>query len=387
VTTRRTMLKAAAAAPVALTTAATAAAPAEAAPPTSTTRSRVPGPATLQAALDGMAPGVASGALAEVRHGSWMWRGASGVAELGTSRPVRATGRFRAASVTKSFVATVVLQLVGERRLALTDPVDRFLPGALANGNRITVHQLLQHTSGVPNYDNRLLELYPTVSDLVGLRYRTWRPSQLLALAAQQTPEFAPGTSWAYSNTNYILLGLIVQQVTGRSYAAEVRHRILRPLDLHDTELPDTNPSIRGPHSHGYLPLERDGAIVPIDVTVFNHTLAWAAGEMVSTTHDLNRFYRALHTGRLLQPAQLAQMRTTAYPDINYGLGLEQLTLPSGQTLWGHGGGTLGYQTLALSSADGRRQLSLSFNPWGDADPGPPLQELLFAAFSEPLPG
>jgi D-alanyl-D-alanine carboxypeptidase len=377
------MLRSGAAAAVAVVTGA-ATTPAVAAPPTSGKRSRVPDAAALQAALDAMADGAASGVMAEVRDPDWVWRGASGVAKLGTSRPVPVNGRFRVGSVTKSFVATVLLQLVGERRLALADPVDRWLPGVLPDGDQITVRHLLQHTSGVFNYTDRLSELYPTVPDLVASRYRTWRPNELLALTTGQPPLFEPGTSWSYSNTNYILLGLIVRRVTGNDYATEVRRRILLPLGLHDTEVPGTNPFIAGPHSHGYLPLERDGSLIPVDITVLNPSVAWAAGEMLSTTNDLNRFYGALNGGRLLRPALLAQMRTS-FLSADYGLGLQTLTLPGGITLWGHTGGIFGYLTVAMSTADGRRQLTASVNPWGSGDLNGPLVDLLLAAFAEPV--
>jgi D-alanyl-D-alanine carboxypeptidase len=376
--TRRTMLKSGAAAAVALTAGTAAATPAAASP-----AAKPPNAAALQAALDAMAAGAASGVLAEVRDRRWVWRGTAGVAELGTSRPVPPHGRFRVGSVTKSFVATVVLQLVGERRLALTDTVERWLPGVVPGGDRITLHHLLQHTSGVYNYTDRLGELYPTVADIVGVRYRKWTPGELLGLAAGQPPLFEPGTSWSYSNTNYVLLGLVVQRVTGRRYAAEVERRILRPLRMRDTEVPGTSPFLTGPHSHGYLPLESDGGYVPVDITVFNPSIAWAAGEVVSTAADLNRFYGALNGGRLVGPSLLAQMRTS-YPDADYGLGLQSLALPCGGTLWGHTGGIFGYLTLAFSTSDGGRQLALSINPWGEGDLDGPLIDLVLAAFCDP---
>ncbi|MEJ3750718.1 serine hydrolase domain-containing protein [Actinomycetes bacterium KLBMP 9797] len=379
-TTRRTMLRSGAAAAVTLAAGAATAAPAAAGPPV-----RGPDAAALQAALDALAAGAASGVLVEVRDPAWTWRGTSGVAELGTTRPVPPRGRFRVGSVTKSFLATVVLQLVAERRLALTDPVERWLPGVVPGGDRITLRHLLQHTSGIYNYTDRLPELYPTVPDIVDARFRSWTPQEILALIAGQPPLFAPGTSWSYSNTNYILLGLVVRRVTGRGWASEVRRRILDPLRLRDTETPGTNPYIRGPHSHGYLPLERDGGLVPVDITVFNPSIAGPAGEMLSTAADLNRFYGALNSGQLVRPGLLAQMRTS-YPDANYGLGLETIALPGGVTLWGHTGGIFGYATLAMSTLDGRRQLTLSANPWGDGDGQGPLSDLLLAAFADLSP-
>jgi D-alanyl-D-alanine carboxypeptidase len=378
-TTRRTMLKSGAAAAIALTAGAATAAPAGAAPP-STDTGTVPDTVAFQSALDRMAAGAASGVLAEVRDRSWVWRGSSGVAELGTTRPVAPHGRFRVGSVTKSFVATVVLQLVGERRLALSDPIARWLPGVVPAGDRITVHHLLQHTSGIFNYTDLLAEIYPSLADLLRQRYRTWSPRELLALAVGRPLLFEPGSAHSYSNTNYILLGLLVKRVTGHDHAAEIQRRILRPLRLGDTQVPGSNPHIAGPHSHGYLADVRDGVVVPVDITVFNPSVAGAAGEMLSTAADLNRFYGALNGGRLVRPALLAQMRTS-FPDAEYGLGLQSFTPPGGDTVWGHTGGIFGYGTFAFATVDGRRQLAVSINPWGDGDLEGPLTDLMVAVF------
>ncbi|GIJ48787.1 serine hydrolase [Virgisporangium aliadipatigenens] len=371
------MLRAGAAATVAVAAATNAATPAVAAPATP------PEGAAFQSALDRLAGTVASGVLAEVRDPRWVWRGSSGVRELGTSKPVVPTGRFRVGSVTKSFVATVVLQLAAERRLGLDDPLRRWLPGGLPGGDRVTLRHLLQHTSGIFNYTDVLEELYPAVADLVRIRYRTWSPREILGLIAGRPSLFDPGTSWSYSNTNYILLGLVVERVTGRTYADEIRRRILQPLRLRDAELPGADPHIRGPHSHGYLPDVRDGAVVPVDITDFNPSIAGAAGAMLSGAGDLNRFYGALNAGRLVHEPLLTEMRTS-FPDAGYGLGLQTETLPNGVTLWGHTGGIFGYVTYSFSTADGRRQLSLSANPWGDGDPGSALLDLLTAAFPAP---
>jgi D-alanyl-D-alanine carboxypeptidase len=345
-----------------------------------------PDAATLQKALDAIAATAASGVLAEARDARWAWQGSSGVAELGATRPVPATGRFRAGSVTKSFVATVVLQLVGERRIALDDPVERWLPGMIPAGDRITVHHLLQHTSGIVNYTNtwEFRTLYGTVDGIVSLRNRTWTPAELLAFTDGQPLLFEPGTSWTYSNTNYILLALIVQKATSRPYATEVERRILRPLGLHDTELPGTNANLTGAHPHGYLPREHDGALEPVDITVLNPTVAGASGELITTTTDLNRFYHALLTGRLLRPAQLTQMRT-AWPtgrSYDYGLGLQTKQLANGTQLWGHEGDIFGYQTSCWTTEDGSRQLTVAATPWGTGDLDELFDNLVATAFT-----
>lgn len=341
-----------------------------------------PDRAALQEAVNRVGANGTSGTLTEVHDRDWTWRGTAGVAELGTSRPVPPRGRFRIGSVTKSFVATVALQLVAEHRLGLDDPIERHLPGLVPDGARITVRHLLQHTSGLYDYTDRLLG-GATVPDLVRMRYRTWSPRELLTYALGEPPLFEPGSEWSYSNTNYIIVGLLIERITGRPYGAEVTRRIIRPLGLHQTEVPGSDPDISGPHAHGYLPLRGDGGIVPVDITRYNPSVAWAAGEMLSSAADLNRFYGALVSGRLLPPPLLAQMQTTASTE-SYGLGLLSVTLRSGTTLWGHTGGIFGYETVALTAADGRRQIALSVNPWGPSEPDDSLFHLLDVAFGEP---
>ena len=333
---------------------------------------------TLQAVLDDIAATAASGVLAEVRSAGRVWRGAGGVAELRSSGAVPVDARFRAGSITKSFVATVVLQLVGEGRIALDDPSGKWLP----DGDRITVRQLLQHTSGLADYgeSDGFRRLYGTTEAVVGMRHRTWSPPELLAFVAGRPALFEPGSCWAYSSTNYLLLGLLIERVTGNSYAAEVERRILRPLDLRDTGLPGADPGMAGPHLHGYL---RGKTGEPIDVTVFDHSFAGPAGEIVSSTSDLNRFYGALVNGRLLAPAQLAEMRSAraAGPGFDYGLGVAKRQLPDGTTLWGHNGGTFGFEAFSWTTGDGDRQATVAVAPRGDGDLGARVESFLAAAF------
>ncbi|MBB2940667.1 D-alanyl-D-alanine carboxypeptidase [Actinoplanes lutulentus] len=338
--------------------------------------------AALQAALDQIVGTGATAALARVDSPSGSWRGASGVARLGhPARPVPG-GRFRIGSITKTFVATVILQLVGEDRLRLDDTLERWLPGAVPGGARITIRHLLQHTSGLFNYTEAL---FGSVEDVLDARYRTFRPEELVALAAERPPLFEPGTSWSYSNTNYILLGLIVRRVTGRPYAKEVERRILRPLRLTGTEVPGTDTTIDGPHAHGYEPIEQNGEIVPLDFTDLNPSMAYAAGEIVSTTADLNRFFRSLLGGRLLRRPQLAEMLANPVGEIGYGLGIFQQPLPGGPTLWGHDGGIFGYLTYSFSTPDAATQLTVSINPWlGDF--GEALLDLALTAFGVTAP-
>ncbi|MFE6865449.1 serine hydrolase domain-containing protein [Kitasatospora sp. NPDC057692] len=316
----------------------------------------------LRAVVEG---GATTAALAETReNGRRTWRGSAGVTDLDSRRPARADGRFRIGSVTKTFVSTVVLQLVDEGRLRLDDPVERHLPGLVPNGGAITLRQLLNHTSGLDDYleDPRFLfqgeESLRTF--LAGRRWQDYRPAELIEAGAGRTPRFPPGRGWHYSNTNYVLLGEVVRKVTGHRWQREVEQRIVEPLGLKDTVFPGSSPGIPGPHAHGYARLPEG----PVDITLINPTVGDAAGNGISTTADLNRFHAALFGGALLSPARFAEM-TAVVPaadiDAHYGLGLIRYDLPCGE-VWGHTGGVPGYSTVWLGAKDGTRQFSLSFN-------------------------
>jgi D-alanyl-D-alanine carboxypeptidase len=379
-TSRRAILKAGATAALALT-AGTVTSTSAGASATPAGPARTPDRDALQEALDQVvATGGATAALAELRDVSGVWRGASGVAVLGSSRPAPARGRFRIASVTKTFVATVVLQLVGERRVRLDDTIERWLPGIVPNSHRITVRQLLQHTSGVYDYLEVLLtRVIPTLEEYVRRRFDTWQARDLVALAAAEPPLFEPGTSWSYSNTNYLLLGLVIERVTGRSYGAEVTRRIVQPLGLRGTRVPGTSPEINGPHAHGYELLQ-PGDLQPVDITGINPSVAGAAGEMISTTADLNRFLRALLGGRLLRPTQLDQMLANPVDPEQYGLGIFRIPIPHGTPIWGHTGNIFGYETFAATTEDGRRQVTLSVSSF-IGDRGATIESFLTLAF------
>ncbi|MFF2043424.1 serine hydrolase domain-containing protein [Kitasatospora sp. NPDC058170] len=328
--------------------------------------------AALDAALRAMTgPGGSTAALARVREGGrTAWAGAVGSADLATGAAASADGRFRIGSVTKTFVSTVVLQLVAEHRIGLEDSVESRLPGAVPNGAGITVRQLLNHTSGLVSYTDDAAFNFdnPAVVRqwLAGGRWTPYRPQQLVDIATAHPPYFAPGQGWHYSNTNYILAGMLIERTTGRSWAEEVERRIIRPLGLTGTSMPVHSPFIAGPHAHGYLPLDTG----PADATLLDPSMAGASGAGISTTADLARFISALLGGQLLGPAELAEMQRTA--DIGdgatYGLGLQRMTTPCGE-FWGHGGGIPGYTTVMLGEAGGRRQFAASVNPYDVSDP------------------
>ncbi|MGW1177380.1 serine hydrolase domain-containing protein [Kitasatospora sp. NPDC002543] len=306
------------------------------------------------AALAGMTdPGYSVSALGAVReNGRLGWRHATGVAELGTDEPADPRGSFRIGSATKTFVATTLLQLVGEHRLDLDDRLECLLPGVVPNSAAITVRQLLDHTSGVAEYAQDQAFDFQRPQWLDGGRFRHYGLQDLVDIANRYPPDFPPGQDWRYSNTNYVLIGMVVEKLTGRSWNEEVTRRIIRPLGLSGTRMPGDSPVLPGPHAHGYLKT----ATGPVDVTLLNPSMAGPAGAGVSTTADLTAFLDALLGGRLLRPAELAAMkRTTAHGEgRTYGLGLQRLDTPCG-SFWGHAGGVPGYSTMMLGAPDGGR--------------------------------
>jgi D-alanyl-D-alanine carboxypeptidase len=318
------------------------------------------GAPALQRALDELVAAGAPGVIALVRDGDRTFRLSSGYGNLATKAPFRSSDRVRIASLTKSFVATVVLQLVGEGTLSLDDTVERWLPGLIPNGDAITVRELLNHTSGIydSQTDPKVLAPY-----LNGNFTHVTALHTLIQIAAAHRLLFAPGSKWSYSNTNYYLLGMIVKAATGDSIGSELRRRIFEPLRLRHTTFP-TSPRIAGPHAHGYFLLNKPPLV---DVTIFSPSLFSAAGAIVSTADDVARFYRALLSGRLLKPGLLKSMETIDRVTIDasgsgYGLGLSREGhLPCGDA-WGHDGDVPGYLTIAFNSKDGSRQIVVVIN-------------------------
>ena len=326
--------------------------------------------AKIQRALDRLTATEAPGAIALVRDGNRTIRLTSGYGNLKEKTPIRATDRFRIGSVTKTFVATVVLQLAGEGELRLDETVERWLPGLVPNGKNITLRELLNHTSGLFDVAND----QGFITRVLWRRTESWTPRKLVRIATAHKPLFAPGTGWSYSNTGYILLGLIVEAATGNSLGAELDRRIFRPLRLNATSFAGP-PRISGTYAHGYLPL--DGA-QPRDATVFSRTSSWAAGAIVSTTDDLANFYRALLRGRLLRPHLLRAMETTVPVALDphgggSGLGLFETGLPCGR-VWGHEGTAFGYKTITYSNRDATHQIVVMAN---DSPPSPVVANAL----------
>ncbi|MFE7592989.1 serine hydrolase domain-containing protein [Kitasatospora sp. NPDC057512] len=325
-----------------------------------------------RAVTEGSVPGI----VAEVRDGRRAWFGAAGVADLATGRPRHAQDRFRIGSTTKTFVATVVLQLAAEGRLDLDDSVERWLPGLLDGPGyepeRITVRQLLGMTSGVYNYamDQKVRD-ENAGTGFLRHRFDRYTPERLVRIGAANRPDFAPGAGWTYSDTGYVLAGLIVERVTGTSLAEQVERRLITPLGLSGTYTPGPDDTaLRGPHGRAYTRLDDPAPDAPVhDVTELSPSWGYAAGDMVSTARDLDTFFAALLGGRLLPPAQQREMFTMVptppdkwIPNAAYGLGVGAVTLDCGPTLWGMGGAINGSWTYTFGTRDGGHLLTTNVN-------------------------
>lgn len=315
----------------------------------------------LRTALAAVPEAGVPGVLAAVRDGRHDWRGSAGQAFLTSPRPMQPQLRHRIGSITKTFVATTVLQLVDEGRLGLDDPIGELLPEIVPGerGAEVTVRMLLNHTSGIGNYTNAMLDSWAAIDQM---QVTTYVPADLVATGLAMPPTNAPGAGFSYSNTNYILAGLLIESITGNPAAAEVQQRILRPLKLIGTSFPGTDPTIRGPHSGAYF-----APFGVRDLSEFNMSWGWTAGEMIGTAADLNTFFRALLGGDLLSPATLDEMLAGVpmFPDVpeagSYGLGILSLSTPCGE-FFGHDGLVIGHQMFSLHSRDGGRQVSSGVN-------------------------
>ncbi|MEV0033333.1 serine hydrolase domain-containing protein [Nocardia sp. NPDC050793] len=285
----------------------------------------------------------------------------SGLGDLGTGTPFPDDAQVRIASNTKAFVAAVALQLVAEQRVDLDSPIDRYLPGVVTgpggDGRLITVRNLLQHTSGIPDYLNQV-----DLDSVAGMQ--SYRPaSELIRAALDRPAEFPPGAHWGYSNTNYLIVGSMIERVTGLPVGVEVTRRIILPLGLQDTYWPlyPLEQVVRGPHPRNYLV----NGTERVDVTDIDPNWGLADGAMVATGQDLNRYFMALVSGRVVPPAQFEQMRTTipsGVPlfDKEIGLGLFRRVNRCGMETWGHGGSITG--TNVVGAATDRFAVTIAMN-------------------------
>lgn len=322
----------------------------------------------VQAALDQLVAAGAPAVSAVIQGPGGVERYSAGLANVRVGTPVSTADHFRIGSVTKTFVATIVLRLAARGKLHLSDTIQRWLPGLVPNGSRITIRQLLNHSSGIADYCS--LPTYPTLcSPRDHAMTKRWTQQQLVQLGATAAPTFQPRKGWAYSNTGYVLLGMIIERVTGRSLAQELQRQIYRPLGLRKTSFPTTT-AMPSPYSHGY-DVSANG-YWPLDLTETSPTIAWGAGAMVSTLGNLASFMQAVMSARLFPARLLKQMQAptplslSGSPDSlgpqfgSYGYGLIHYTWAAACGVYGNTGDFPGYNTVAMAAAGGTRGAALS---------------------------
>ncbi|MFX0577730.1 serine hydrolase domain-containing protein [Nocardia nepalensis] len=301
----------------------------------------------LQAGADAAVASGVPGVIGLVRNGSQTRYVHAGYGDLSTRTTADPAAQFRIGSFTKAFVAVVLLQLEAEHRLSLDDPIDRWVPGAVPDNAGITVRQLLNHTSGLPEYADDPRISLPYFAGIEPPQAQS--PQALVDIALQRGRTGAPGERFDYANTNYVVAGMVITAVTGKHTADEVRERIIEPLHLRDTAFPVTDPNPHGNWLHGYT-WQRD-------ISIASPRIYGAAGAMVSTLDDFATFTHALYSGRLLPPEQQAELVTTVPTQDSgngYGLGIMHAQAPCGP-VWAYVGRVLGYDNRIIVSEDGDR--------------------------------
>ncbi|MFC9294611.1 serine hydrolase domain-containing protein [Streptomyces sp. NPDC057011] len=265
----------------------------------------------------------APGAIVAVQTPQYTWMRSVGVANTATGEAMAPAMHTRIASVTKIFTVTMLLQAAAEGLLSLDDPISRYHPN-IPNGDRITLRLLANHRSGIGNYESNDRWLAQWKAD----PERAWTPEELVAFGIEESPLFPPGTDFRYSNTNTVLIGLVLEKVTGKPVGQLYQDRILRPLGLRATAFSGAAPSIARPHPRGYTLFGQSSGADPVDATDWNPSVAWTAGGLTSTAEDLLAFGRAMGTGKGLLPPERQAERLASLlpepgkPETSYGLGL-----------------------------------------------------------------
>ena len=280
---------------------------------------------------------------------------AAGVGNLETGEAPPLDGEVRIGSNTKTFVAVVTMQLVQEGKITLDEPIETYLPGLLKgegiDATKITVRQLLQHTSGLPEYTDTV----PGETDIFQIRDNYYSTRDLLDVALSKPAAFEPGSQFRYTNTNYIVLSLLAEKVTHRPLAEQITQRIIEPLGLTHTYYPGPGEEdIRGTHPHGYH--RNSSAEEWKDITRMDPSWAGGAGAMISTPSELGTFIQATFNGTLLTQDSITEMKKTVdtgQPNHGYGLGIFSMPLSCGGEAWGHSGGLPGYVTQNMVGPDG----------------------------------
>ncbi|MFG2236808.1 serine hydrolase domain-containing protein [Streptomyces sp. NPDC048723] len=310
-----------------------------------------------------------------------------GVRDRTTGSAMDPQARFRIGSVSKTFSSVVLLQLVDEGRIDLDTAVNQYLPGLLPD-DRITVRHLLSHRSGLADYTNAMFE--HTVPGFEAVRNKVFSYQELVNLSLREPRTTEPGVAYKYSNTNFVVVGMLIEKATGNGVAKEYERRIFKPLKLRNTSYVHPSTQIKGLHTRGYLHPDEAGAPL-VDST--EQTVSWAqsAGAVISNPADLNTFTSALLGGRLLPARMLDAMLTATPTDTTntrfYGLGLRRYDLSCGTSVYGHTGTVQGFYTYAFSTRDGRRSLSAMANTSNKGEANTALGGTLEAAFcGKPAP-
>lgn len=281
-----------------------------------------------------------------------VFTGAVGVADLTRPRPIEASDRYRIGSVTKLYVATLVLQLVADGVLGLDDTVEDRLPGLVPDAEDISVEVLLRLRSGLPDYFTQLFGDPPT--DLSALD-RYWSPRQLVEAALAGPDRLPVDSRYRYCSTDYILLGMLIEQATGQRVDAQLWQRIIKPLGLTGTTFPTVDPAMCGPHAKGYLRTAPDAPY--LEVTTITPSESWTAGAIVATASDVAAFLDGLFSGALLAPEYLDLMTEPTQELDEYrsrGLGVVRYDFATGNVAYGHHGGMPGFTTVAARTEQGR---------------------------------
>jgi D-alanyl-D-alanine carboxypeptidase len=296
----------------------------------------------------------APGAIVYVRTPTAARAGTAGYADVAARVTMRAADRYRIASVSKAFVSVVILQLEAEGKLDIDNTVESWVPGVVPNGSAISLRQLMNHTSGLYDY----VADPGFANEILANPSRSWQPSELLAHGLSHPPLFAPGANWSYSNTNYILLGLVAEAATSKPLGQLLQERIFTPLALTATSFPLAI-ELDASFVHGYVRL---GGSPLIDAApLLNPSFAWAAGGIVSNVRDVTSFYRGLFTGKLLPATQFAEMKEGADFSGTYALGIQYRSTRCGRA-YGHNGDIPGWRNEVLTTANGKRQAVVMVN-------------------------
>ncbi|MBB1255578.1 beta-lactamase family protein [Streptomyces sp. OF3] len=342
------------------------------------------------AALKRFQAAAGPGAAVHAGNSNTAWTLSVGTGTLHADRPIQPDEHFRVGSQTKTFTAAVVLQLADEGKVSLDAAIDDYLPGVVSgngyDGTRITVRHLLQQTGGLGTYNPHPLGGTPEANP-----DGTYELAASVRKGLKSPPVGAPGATYNYSNTNYLILGMLIEKLTGQKVHQAVTSRVIEPLGLRRTVFPAPgeralpSPAVNGYHGIRVGGLNLWGPALSYDPSLFS-----SAGAIVSTLEDISAFYRALTSGKLLSPAGLTEMEKVwrAAPDSTggYGLGIAQLKLSCGATAWGHNGGLPGYLTMTLVTKDGRFASVVTNANFGINTPLKQLDELLDTALCKDTP-